>query len=292
MVLMSAVAFVLLIACANVANLLLVRASERRREIAMRLALGATRGRIIRLVVVESLVLSGIGGAAGLLVALWASGAIVAALGTEAPYWIQFGIDGRVVVFSIGITRRHRARLRLAARARCIAAGSAGGLKDGGHRQRRTPRPTRARTCSSFAQLALSLVLLAGAGLLDQDRRADVSSSIPATTRPRWSPVTCRSSGRALRRPRLRCAPSRPRWSSSSNASTAFAPQHRAPYSLPASAERAGRWTSKVWMRCRRLHRRRSMRRSRPGYFAAHGVPLVEGSDFSRRRRRCDGDRQ
>ena len=122
-VLMSAVVFVLLIACANVANLLLVRASERRREIAMRLALGASRARMMRLVAAESLVLSLIGGVGGLLIALWASDAIVAALGTEAPYWIRFGVDGRVVAFRPS-SRSRPACLRSAPSVQCLAGGS------------------------------------------------------------------------------------------------------------------------------------------------------------------------
>ena len=164
LVLMSAVAFVLLIACANVANLLLVRAVDRRREIALRLALGATRMRIVRLVVAESLVLSTIGGATGLLMALWGSRAIVAAVGVEAPYWIRFGIDARVVLFAVVTTTVTGIACGVIPALRVACEDPQATLKEGA-----TTTGVGARRLSSalaIAQLALSLVLLAGAGLL------------------------------------------------------------------------------------------------------------------------------
>lgn len=164
-VLMSAVAFVLLIACANVASLLLVRASERRREIAMRLALGATRTRIVRLVVAESLVLSLAGGAGGLLIALWAAGAIVAALGTEAPYWIQFGVSRRVVLFSIVVTLLTALACGMLPALAASRQDPQAILKDGANASGGR-RGRRAQQSLVVAQLALSLVLLAAAGLL------------------------------------------------------------------------------------------------------------------------------
>ena len=164
LVLMSAVAFVLLIASANVANLLLVRAIDRRREIAMRLALGATRARIVRLVVAESLVLSAIGGATGLLLALWGSRAIVAALATEAPYWIRFGIDMRVVLFAIALTTLTGVLCGLVPALRVARQDPQTALKDGATHTVVATR--RFSSALAIVQLALSLVLLAGAGLL------------------------------------------------------------------------------------------------------------------------------
>jgi ABC-type antimicrobial peptide transport system permease subunit len=104
LVLLSAVTFVLLIACANVANLLLVRGADRRRELAIRVAPGASSSRIAQLVLTESLGLSAMGGLIGLLLAGWGSRALTAALGGDAPYWIQFGIDARVLGFGILLT--------------------------------------------------------------------------------------------------------------------------------------------------------------------------------------------
>jgi putative ABC transport system permease protein len=166
LVLLSAVAFVLLIACANVANLLLARASERRREIAIRLALGAARGRIVRLVLAESLVVSVAGGIAGLLLALWASHLVVAAMGRiEAPYWIRFGIDGAVLLFCAAVTLATGVLCGVIPAWHAASADPQSALKDGGA-VAGSLRGQRVRAALVVSQLALALLLLAGAGLL------------------------------------------------------------------------------------------------------------------------------
>src|SRR6185369_6375043 len=98
-VMLGAVAFVLLIVCANLAGLLLARGAARRREIAIRLALGATRGQIVRHLLVESVLLAAMGGALGLLVALWTVDLAVASIATRIPFWIKFGIDAPALAF-------------------------------------------------------------------------------------------------------------------------------------------------------------------------------------------------
>jgi predicted permease len=164
-VLLGAVAFVLLIACANVSNLLLVRDSERQREIAIRLAIGSSRSRIVRLVLAESLTLGVAGGALGLTLALWASRVIVASFGIAPPYWIRFGLDWRVFAFCFAITIGTAILFGLAPALQASRHEPQAALKDGaGSTGGRGGR--RLAGALVAAQLALALLLLAGAGLL------------------------------------------------------------------------------------------------------------------------------
>jgi predicted lysophospholipase L1 biosynthesis ABC-type transport system permease subunit len=102
--LLGAVAFVLLIACANITNLLLVKASARKREIAIRTAMGASRSRLIRQFVVESLLLAMLGAAAGVLLAVVAVPALLSLVPETLPRWIDFSIDGPVLAFLTLVT--------------------------------------------------------------------------------------------------------------------------------------------------------------------------------------------
>src|SRR4029453_5280530 len=101
---LGAVGFVLLIGCANVANLLLAQSTVRQREMAVRTALGATRGSLMRAMLVESLVLAAVGAAAGLLLAWWASRAFIALAPAGIPRIDQIGLDPRVLAFTMGVS--------------------------------------------------------------------------------------------------------------------------------------------------------------------------------------------
>ena len=166
--LLGAVGCVLLVTCANVANLGLVRASARRRETGVRLALGASRGRIMRLALVESLLVAGFGAALGLLLAAWGVDAVLALLPTGF-FTLQDGIrlDWPVLVFAAftaGLAGLLTGLLPAWAAARQDPAGSLGA--SGGRGASEGPGGRRTRTVLIVAEIALALVLLAGAGLL------------------------------------------------------------------------------------------------------------------------------
>ncbi|HEX5435896.1 MAG TPA: FtsX-like permease family protein [Gemmatimonadaceae bacterium] len=189
--LVGVAAIVLLIACANIANLLLARAVQRRREIAVRLALGITRGRLIAQLFAESALLALMGGAAAILLAFWA-GLLLRMLLLPGITWAGPPVDLRVVGFTAGVTlltallaglapavRGSRADLGMA-----LKAGWRSGLGGGG--------ATRLRAALLVVQAALSVVLLVGAGLFVQslvrarnvDLGVDAGRLIALTPRP------------------------------------------------------------------------------------------------------------
>ncbi len=162
---MGAVIFVLLIACANVANLLLSRAMYRTREVAVRYSLGATRWRVVRQLLIESLALSAIGGVLGLVLATISVGAFDAAIQlSQPPYWLRFTIDYRVLTYVAGVCIATAVLFGLAP-ALHVSRDQHDTLKDGARGS--TGRGSR-RLGNSLvvAELALTVVLLCGAGLM------------------------------------------------------------------------------------------------------------------------------
>jgi predicted permease len=164
--LLGAVALVLLIGCANVANLLLARATARTREIAIRAAVGASRGRIVRQLFTESMVLALIAGAAGLLLAKSGSDALVALAPGNVPRLAESGIDGWVLAFTLGISLAASLLFGLAPALQISRVDLNETLKQGANRMTGGGRSGRMRAALVVVEVALSVVLLAGAGLL------------------------------------------------------------------------------------------------------------------------------
>ncbi|HEX5964701.1 MAG TPA: ABC transporter permease [Pyrinomonadaceae bacterium] len=164
-VLMAAVALVLLVTCTNLAGLLLARATDRRREIAIRLAMGASRTRLIRQLLTESLLLSIVGGAAGVFLAVWiVKGLLAFKPPIDFPLTIDLALDWRVLLFSLGVSLVAGAVFGLAPALQSTRPNLLHALKDtsaqGGAGR------TRLRSVLVVAQIAISLIVLVAAGLV------------------------------------------------------------------------------------------------------------------------------
>lgn len=166
--LMVVVGVVLLIACANIANLLLARAAARQREIAVRLAIGSSRGRLVRQLLTESLLLSLVGAVAGLLFAQWASRLLVRYLssGTGSGIWLDLGIDGRVLAFTIAVSVVTGILFGVAPAWRAVRVDPQQAMKAGGRGVVRGEGRQRVGKALVVGQVALSLLLVMAAGLL------------------------------------------------------------------------------------------------------------------------------
>jgi predicted permease len=166
LVLLGAVGFVLLIACANVAHMLLARTADRQKEIAVRTALGAGRWRIIRQFLTENLLLAALGAAAGLLLAMWGTRALVVLSPAKLPGVDMVAIDTPVVLFLLGVTVLTALAFGLAPAWHATIGNLSGALKEGGRGGTDGIRRNRLRSFLVVSEFALAFMLLIGAGLM------------------------------------------------------------------------------------------------------------------------------
>jgi putative ABC transport system permease protein len=170
LVLLAAVGLVLLIACANVANLMLMRSSARQREMAIRTSLGATRARIVRQLLVESMILGVAGGSLGLLVAVWAKDVLLAMLpdSMSVAKVNSVTIDGNVLAFTVILSLATALLFGLLPALRASRPDLSDTLKEGGRAVSSSLSRNRMRAALVAGEMAVALMLLIGAGLLIQ----------------------------------------------------------------------------------------------------------------------------
>ena len=165
-VLLSAVGFVLLIVCANLANLMLVRGAARQRELAVRSAMGASHGRLVWSALSESLLLAIPGAGIGLLASQWALDAVFRLLSDDLPYWVTFEVDVRVALFTMGAAIFTAIAVGLIPSIRAAKPDLINDLKEAGRGASLGRAGQRLQATLAVAQVALCFALLIGANLM------------------------------------------------------------------------------------------------------------------------------
>jgi putative ABC transport system permease protein len=283
LVLLAAVGFVLLIACANVANLILARATERAREVALRVALGASRLRLVQQLVIESVVLAVLAGVLAVAVAAWGLDALVALIpaATGLPFLEHVALDGSVMAFSLALSLVTGVVCALVPAAQLRRSDLVAGIKAEGRSHTAGVRGRRARNLLVVGEFALSLILLFGAALMLQtflglrsyDPGFDVERILHLRTslRPGYQtgPAVAKEYFAELTR-RLEQLPG---VESVSGVSTAppLTPFLTAELRIPGRVEKPGDELSAA------------DRQVLPGYFETMGIPLLRGRLFDGR---------
>ncbi|HEV2836326.1 MAG TPA: ABC transporter permease, partial [Pyrinomonadaceae bacterium] len=166
LIILGVVGCVLLVACVNVANLMLARGAARQKEFALRAALGASRWRIMRQLIMESLLLAVVGGALGFVLSIWALRLLLTAIPIDLPFWMNFSVDLRVLGFTLGITLLTGLIFGAVPALQTSRVDLNDTLKEGGRGN--SGVRSRARSLLVVSEIAMSLVLLVGAGLMVQ----------------------------------------------------------------------------------------------------------------------------
>ena len=174
----AAVVLVLLIACANVANLTLTRGAARQRELAVRTALGAGRGRIVRQLVTESVILSALGGVLGAVITVYGVRLLRLGFPNDVPYYIPIGVNVPTLVFAAIVSVISGLAFGIIPAFRATDGSLALALREGGRGGSDGPSRGRLRNAIVVGELALSVTLMIGAGLLVKSYRALVSTTL------------------------------------------------------------------------------------------------------------------
>ena len=288
LVLLGAVALVLLVVCVNVANLMLVRGTARERELALRAAIGAGRGRIVRLLLTESMLLAACGGVLGVLAAVWGVRALVALSGQFLPRAADVRVDGGVLAFAILITLLTGALFGLWPALRASrGTGAATTLREDARGSVGSGAAHRARAALVTVEVALAVVLVVGAGLMlrsferltavDPGFRPDnvllLRFSLPDL--PADAPPTARADMRRQVVARVAAVPGVSVVGATKHAPLTGGTGEPNPLTLP------GRPAPKAGDEPRVL-----LLPASPGYLRAMGIPLLAGQDIDA----VDGD--
>jgi predicted permease len=272
------VGMVLLIACANTATLLLGKATARTREMAVRTALGASRGRIVRQLITESFLLALIAGAAGLLLAAWGARALTALTSREAVRLANTGIDGGVLAFTLGVSIATSVLFGLIPALHASRIDLIDAIKQGGKGAVSGARMARTRGLLVVSEIALAVVLLTGAGLLLKSlvalQQADLGFQpsnvlVMKATGVRSLPETNLFFGELMAR--LRVLPGVVAVGATSIPPTDLSNAGDGPYFIDRVPEQRDRTAEPVALDTIIA----------PGTFAALGIPIKSGRDFN-----------